>query len=398
MALLHLDDPRQRIPAGTFSLWALGFRPFYLLAALFAALAVPVWVAVLGGLVKLPLPGLWWHAHEMLFGFVVAVVVGFLFTAGRNWTGLPTPSGKPLAALALIWLCGRIAMAFEGGLIAALIDVLFLPAAATALGRVLLRGRSQRNYFLPVLLMVMAGSNLAFHLARLQFIAVDPVTTLHLMLSLVVMLETIIGGRVIPSFTASALRGTPGFRQWQRPWLNHAAIASSAIALLLWSLNAPEFVGAPVAALAALLQLARTLGWNPAATRHTPLLWILHAGHLWIAVGLALIAAGGVASLPPSAPVHALAIGATGSLILGMITRTALGHTGRILEVSRFEVTAYGLIQMAAATRVLTLLALPLAAAAGIQIAATAWTLAFLLYLWRYTPWLIRSRADGQPG
>ena len=398
MALLRLDDPRQRIPPGTFALWALGFRPFYLLAAMFSALAIPVWVAVLAGFVKLPMLGLWWHAHEMLFGFVVAVIVGFLFTAGRNWTGLPTPTGRPLAALALIWLCGRIAMAFEGGLIAACIDVLFLPAVAVTLGRVLLRAKSHRNYFLPVLLFVMAGTNLSFHLAHLELISLGPMTALHFMLSLVVMLETIIGGRVIPSFTASALRATPGFRQWQQPWLNHAAIASTGVALLLWSVSAPESISAPVAALAALLQLTRTLGWNSGATLRIPLLWILHAGHLWIPVGLTLIAVSGVASLPSSAAVHAFAIGATSSLILGMITRTALGHTGRMLETSRFENTAYGLIQCAAVFRVVTLAVLPVAALAGIHIAATAWTLAFLLYLWRYTPWLIRSRADGQAG
>ena len=398
MALVTLDDPRQRIPPDSFALWALGFRPFYLLAALFAALAIPLWLTVLAGLVTLPLPGVWWHAHEMLFGFIVAVVVGFLFTAGRNWTGLATPTGKPLAALALLWLGGRLAMAFAGGPLAAAIDLLFLPAAAAALGRVLLRARSRRNYFLPVLLGVMAAANLAFHLARLQLLALDPLAALHFMLGLAVMLQTIIGGRVIPSFTASARRGMPGFRQWQRPWLNHSAIAATGMALLLWSLEVPAAITAPVAGLAALLQLARSLGWNPAATRRTPLLWILHAGHLWIAVGLALIAVSGPAALPASAAVHALAIGASGSLILGMITRTALGHTGRMLATGAAEATAYALIQVAAASRVLTLVWLPVAATAGIHAAATAWTLAFLLYLWRYAPWLIRARIDGQAG
>jgi len=398
MAFVTLDDPRKRIPLGTFSLWVLGFRPFYLLAATFAALAVPVWVAVLAGVVSLPMPGLLWHAHEMLFGFVAAVIVGFLFTAGRNWTGLPTPAGVPLAALALIWLGGRIAMAFDGGVAAAVIDLIFLPLAAIALGRVLLRAGSVRNYFLPLLLMVMATANLAFHLGRLGAIALNPIAALHFMLSLVIVLETTIGGRVIPSFTANGLRSVSGLRQWQHPWLNTAAIASTAVALLLWSIEAPAVIGAPVAALAALLQLLRTLGWNPGATLRVPLLWILHAGHLWIPLGLTLIAISDITALPPSAPVHALAIGATGSLIIGMITRTALGHTGRKLETGGVEAATYGLIQCAAVARVVTLVAWPLAALAGIHIAATAWSLAFLLYLWRYAPWLVYSRADGQPG
>ena len=149
--------------------------------------------------------------------------------------------------------------------------------------------------------------------------------------------------------------------------------------------------------------LARTVGWNLLATRRTPLLWILHAGHLWIPAGLALIAASSGFGIPVSAAVHALTIGATGSLILGMITRTALGHTGRTLSVGAVEVAAYLLIQCAAATRVLTLVAMPVVAMpvvalVGIHIAATAWSIAFLLYLWRYAPWLLQSRADGQPG
>ena len=398
MALLHLDDPRQRIPTGSFALWELGFRPFYLLAALFAALAIPVWVVVLAGKIALPMPGLWWHAHEMLFGFVVAVVTGFLFTAGRNWTGVPTPTGKPLAALALLWLCGRLAMAFGGGLLAVIVDALFLPAVAIALGRVLMKAGNRRNYFLPVMLMVMAMTNLSFHLGRMEVLSIDPMTALHLMLSLVVMLETIIGGRVIPSFTASALRGTKGFKQWQRPWLNASAIAATGIALLLWSINAPASVLGPVAVIAATLQFARTLGWNLPAARSLPLVWILHAGHLWIATGLTLVAASQWLALPASAAVHAFAIGATGSLIFGMMTRTALGHTGRMLEISRVELLAYSLIQVAALARVLTLIALPAAALAGIHLAATAWSVACVLYLWRYTPWLLRARADGQPG
>lgn len=396
MAVIPLGEPTVRRPGPPhFALWALGFRPFYLLAAAFAALGVPLWVMVWSGGLALPLPGMEWHAHEMLFGFVAAVVVGFLYTAGRNWTGLPTPSGMALAGLAALWLAGRLAMALSASPWAAAIDLAFLPVAAVPLARVLWKAGSRRNYFVILILGLLATANLGFHLLRHGVLAGDPLTALHTALGLVVVLETVIGGRVIPSFTASALRGV---KQWQHAWLDRAAIGVGAVALGLFAL-APHGSAAPLMALAAaVLHLARWAGWNPWATRQVPLLWSLHAAYAWIPLGLALIAATEWELLPRSAGIHALAIGATGGLIIGMITRTALGHTGRPLQAGRSETLAYLGVQFAAVARVLTLAAIPVASTAGVHLAATCWSLAFLLYLWRYLPWLMRSRIDGQPG
>lgn len=395
MALISLGEPARRPPPGGFALWALGFRPFYLLAAAFAAVAMLAWLFVLTGRLAMPMAGVWWHAHEMLFGFAAAVIVGFLFTAGRNWTGLDTPTGLPLAALALLWLLGRLGMAFGGGTVTALVDSAFLPAAAAAVARVLWRAGSRRNYFVVGILGVLSLANIAFHLARLGSLAIDPLAALHFALGVIVLLETVIGGRVIPSFTASALKGV---RQWQsQPW-NYASVAATGLALLAWVAFGDGPWAAAAALLAALLQTVRALGWNPWATRRVPLLWILHVSHFWIPVGLLLLAATALGWLPRSAAVHALTIGATGGLIIGMITRTALGHTGRLLVAGRLETTAYALVQLAALARVLTVAAIPAAATAGTHIAATLWALAFLLYLWRYLPWLIRPRVDGQPG
>jgi uncharacterized protein involved in response to NO len=396
MALIPLADPVRR-PAnqGGFALWELGFRPFYPLAAAFAAIGILAWVFVLTGAVTMPMAGIWWHAHEMLFGFAAAVIVGFLFTAGRNWTGLATPTGVPLALLALLWLCGRLGMAFDGGIGTALVDAAFVPAAATALARVLWKAGSRRNYFVVGILGLLSLANIAFHLARLGALAIDPLTALHFALGLIIMLETTIAGRVVPSFTASALKGV---RQWQsQPW-SYATIAATGIALLCWVVLPDARWPAALSLLAAALQLPRCIGWNPWATRRAPLLWSLHVAHLWIPVGLALLAAAQWGWLPRSAGVHALTIGATGGLIIGMITRTALGHTGRMIIVGRIEIAAYALVQVAAVARVLTVAAIPAAATVGIHLAATAWALAFLLYLWRYLPWLLRPRIDGQPG
>lgn len=382
-------------PGPRFALLALGFRPFYLLAAAFAATAIPLWVLVLAGKLTPPLPAIWWHAHEMLFGFAAAVIVGFLFTAGRNWTGLATPTGAGLAALALLWLAGRVMMILGGGAWAAAVDWLFLPIAAAALARVLWRARSRRNYFIVAILAALSLGNLAFHLGRLAILPLDPLTALHFALAVIVLLETIIAGRVVPSFTASAIRGVA---QWQRAWLDRSAIAATAAALLSWVFLAAGPWTALLCVAAALLQLVRAAGWNPWAARRTPLLWILHVSHLWLPVGLALLAAAQWGGVSPSAGVHAFAIGATGGLIIGMITRTALGHTGRRLVAGRNETAAYLLVQLASSIRVLTLAALPSAAMLGVHIAATLWTMAFLLYLWRYLPFLLRPRADGQPG
>ncbi len=395
MALIPLQEPTKKSPPpGGFALFALGFRPLYLLAAFFAALAIPLWAAVYAGALTMPIPGMLWHAHEMLFGFTAAVIIGFLFTAGQNWTGLPTPKGGLLAFLAFLWLIGRLAMALGSGLWVAIADLAFLPVATALLLRVLIKSGNWRNYFVGALPGLLALANLVFHLALADAISLDPLTPLHCALALIVVLETVIAGRVVPMFTFNGLRGV---RQWRNARLDWAALALTAAALLSWAVGAPAWTGV-LALLAAVLQLVRVCGWNPWATRAVPLLWILHISYLWIPVGLALLAAAQWGLLPPSAGIHALTIGATGGLIIGMITRTALGHTGRMLVAGRIETTAYVLVQLAAFVRVLTVTVIPVAAAGGIHFAAAAWSAGFVLYLWRYTPFLLRARADGREG
>ena len=396
MALIPLEEPTtKRIPPHTFALWALAFRPFYLLAAAFAAVAVPVWALVFSGVFDTPIPGMWWHAHEMLFGFAAAVIVSFLLTAGRNWTGLDTPAGGSLMFLVVLWLAGRIGMAFFSyGAVVAAIDIAFLPVAAAMLLRVLIKAKSKRNYFVGVLPGLLGFANLIFHLAVLGLLEIDPLIATHLALGLVVVLESVIGGRVIPMFTFNAIRG---LKQWRDARLDWAAVLATAAALLLWSCD----VGGAAAVLsfaAAALQLARLWGWNPWATRGTPLLWVLHLSYLWIPLGLLLLGLTQLGVLPRTAGIHALAIGATGGLIIGMITRTALGPTGRMLVAGRAEAVAYVLVHLAVLARVLTIVFIPAGAVGGIHAAATLWSLAFIVYLWRYTPYLLRARVDGRPG
>lgn len=379
----------------------LGFRPFYVGAAAFALLSIPLWVAVYLGQwnLAMALPPLLWHAHEMLFGFAVAVILGFLLTAVKAWTGLGTPRGAALGALAVLWLAGRVAAVAGPYTLFAVLDLALLPLVAAVLTRLLLRARNRRNLPLAAMLMLLALANGVFHLSLVGVLDVSPLAPLYAALALIVMIECVIAGRVIPAFTMSA---TPGLKLQVRAPVERAALALTALALLLWVFAPPEagwnMFGGFTLVLAALAQVGRLLQWQPAITRHRPILWILHLSYAWIPLGLALLAAARFGALSMSAGVHALAIGATGGLIIGMMTRTARGHTGRALQVSRAEIAAYVLVMLAAAIRVLLPLAMPSWLPLALVLSASGWATAFAIYLFIYTPWLLKTRFDGKDG
>ncbi|MBE7417605.1 MAG: NnrS family protein [Ideonella sp.] len=375
----------------------LGFRPFYLGATAFAALAVPVWVAMFLGWVdlRLTVSPLLWHAHEMLFGFAAAVVVGFLLTAGKAWTGLPTPRGPWLGALAVLWLAARLSALVAPYPVYAALDVALIPLVAVVLVDVLVRARSWRNLPLAAIVLLLTLANASFHLAVIGTIDVAPLRPLFAALALIVMIECVIAGRVIPAFTVNA---TPGLRLRLRRPLEAATLALSALALAAWVFVPPGPLGAATFAAAALAQLLRQLQWRPWVTRGRPILWILHAAYVWIPIGFALLATAQLALLAESAGVHALAVGATSALIIGMVTRTARGHTGRPLQVSRLEVLAYVLVLTAAAVRVGVPLVAPQHLAASLIGAAVAWSTAFGIYIFVFAPWLVSTRLDGKDG
>jgi uncharacterized protein involved in response to NO len=375
----------------------LGFRPFYLLAALFAALAIPLWAAMVLGHVSIGLavPPLLWHAHEMLYGFAAAVVIGFLMTAGKAWTGLPTPRGPALGALALLWIAARLAALGAPYAVYALLDVALLPLVAGIFARLLLRAGNRRNLPLAGVLVGLAAANIVFHLAVLGIIDVPAARALYAALALIVVIECVIAGRVIPAFTASA---TPGLVITAQPRLGAAALSTTAAALALWVFAAPALLTAAFLIAAAALQVLRQWHWRPFVTRTRPILWILHLSHAWLPVGFILLACAELGRVPVSAGVHALAVGATGGLIIGMLTRTARGHTGRPLQVSRWEVAAYVLVFGAAVCRVFMPLVAPQGFLHFVAGAAAAWSAAFLIYLFIYTPWLTSTRLDGNDG
>lgn len=390
------DGQIQPPPVPCAPLWRLGFRPFYLLAAAFALLGIPLWLASYQGWITAPRHvDVYWHAHEMVFGFALAVISGFLYTAGRNWTGLWTPRGHKLALIAGLWLLGRLAMLLAEPKIAAVIDLAFLPVVAWPLYQVLVRAQNKRNLMLLVILALLWIADLMYHGSRLGWLAASPLLAIEAAILLIVMLESVIGGRVIPPFTTNAI-GQP--RATSDPRLDQGVIASTALTLLVWVLPLPGWLVLITASVAAILHLLRLSGWQ---TRHVvrhPLLWILHLSYAWIPVGLVLLGLSAVGFVTTSAAFHALAVGSMAGLIVGMITRTVLGHTGRPLAAGMAETMMYSLILLAAIARVLAAVVSADLYQAFLILSMLCWTATFAVYLAVYGPYLVKARIDGMEG
>ncbi len=395
----QIPQPIQQASDGlkTRPLLRLGFRPFYLLAAIYAAFSIPLWIAQLAGLLpgSAALPGTLWHAHEMLFGFALAVITGFLFTAGKNWTGQPTPTGWQLGAISLLWIAARALNFFGPAELAAFADLSFVLLVMAALARAILRSKNYRNLFVLIVLGALLMATAVVHFALPGWVSIAPSSAVHFGAFVVAMLASVMGGRVIPSFTANAL---PGVRQFLNPQLDLWAIAVSGCGFLLFLGQGDPRLTAAVCICAFILQSIRLAGWNPWATRRTPLLWILHLSYAWIPISLALIAASNFGLAPVAAAIHALTIGALGGLMIGMMTRTALGHTARPLTAGPIEVAAFILVPLAAVMRIAPLLFVTLPYLPFMSIAALCWSMAFVLYLVKYLPILTRARLDGRDG
>jgi uncharacterized protein involved in response to NO len=381
-----------------------GFRPFFLGAALWSALALCLWLGSLVGHVALPtaFDALTWHGHEMIFGFAVAAVSGFLLTAIPNWTGRLPLQGGPLAVLALTWLAGRAAVtvsAWIGAPLAAAVDLAFLILLLMAVLREVAAGRNWRNLPMPMALGLLIAANLLVHLEALD-VAETAALGLRLAMSVLLMLIALVGGRIIPSFTRNwlAKRGvTPlpaGFGA-----VDKVALVAGAVGLAGWVAAAePSITGAAliVAGLAAALRLARWRGYRTAAE---PLVWVLHAGHGWLALGLFLLGLSHLwAAVPSAAALHALTAGAIGTMILAVMTRATRGHTGRALAAGLGTTSIYLLVTAAAALRVAAAVAtglyLPLLIASG-----AAWVGAFLLFMALYgMPLLTPRLKTSEPG
>ena len=387
--------------ARTVPLLTVGFRPFYLLAAAFAAMALPVRHFAPADL--LPgepwLSGPVWHAHEMIFGFAAAVLTGFLLTAARTWTGLPTLAGWRLAALAGLWVAGRALVATGPALPAMVVDCLFLPCVAFAVALPVARVRNHRNLPVAAVPALLGVANVLFHLDHAGLIALARANGGALLaLDLFALLIALMAGRVIPAFTANAV---PAAQPKRNPCVEIAAFASLGVLLVAGPLD-PWLPGGPwlaaVAAAGALAHLMRLWLWDARQTLKEPLLWVLPLSYAWLPAALVLRALWlADAGVPAAAAFHALGAGAMGGLMLGMMTRSALGHTGRPLAARGAELAAYVLVHLGAALRVFG----PLAGAAvephALAASALLWSGAFALFLAAYWPILTRPRIDESP-
>ncbi|MGH8129122.1 MAG: NnrS family protein [Gammaproteobacteria bacterium] len=372
---------------------ALGFRPFFLLAGLFAVVAMLLWGFVLAG--HGPALGPLWHGHEMLFGYAGAVIAGFVLTAAANWTKRPTLVRSSLAAIALVWVAARIVVALPAapdGLKAALCAGFFV-FLAVGVGRPIIAAGSRRNYGIIAVLCVFAALELLYWFAPgLRMRVLDAA------LLFILIMVALIGGRVIPAFTRNS---TPGLRvRSSGLWRDRVAMASLvALGILALIPQTPRPLFAAVAALGALAHALRMLGWGGEKTVGRPILWVLQAAYFCLPAGLALWAAQDFgAPIPFWVPLHVLAVGALGLMTLGMMTRVSLGHTGRLIVASKSTTLAYVLLVAAVVVRAVG----PFLGAASWQtfmlIAVGLWTLAFAIFVLTYTRILISPRADGKPG
>lgn len=379
-------------------LFSYGFRPFFLGASVWAAFSVTIWItsltlghADIGGR-----SGLDWHMDEMMFGFLPAVFAGFLLTAVPNWTGRRPVLGPPLAALFALWVAGRGANLASSALgpVAGILDIAFLFALAALIWREIVSAGNRRN--LPVCLMVtgLAIAHLAYHL-RDTFPLIEDIPQ-RAALSLVAGMIALIGGRIVPSFTRNwlAAQGRPTRASAASASLDRIGLAVLGVALAAWVI-APDVVWTGAAlCVAGGFTLARLSRWNGLSTLREPLVWILHAGYAWLGIALALIGLSIVASglVPRSAGIHALTTGAAGVMVLAVMSRASLGHTGRALTANRITSAIYGLINLAALVRT----ASPFMGDAYIPLliaSAIVWVLAFGGFAAAYGPLLCSPRA-----
>lgn len=372
----------------------LGFRPLYLAGTSWALLAVLIWIFAPQVLVG-PLAGLAWHAHEMLWGFVATIAVGFLLTAGANWTGITPLAGAPLGGLLALWATARVgylvpAPAAFG--VAVLAETLFYVIAAAAMGRSVWKSRNKRNYAVPPMMLALAVAN-GLYLAALDDWPLA-LRGYHAGLLVMALIALLVARRVIPFF---AMRGVNGLELPMHERSGQWQLGATALAVLA-TLAGIGWLQAAALALTGAIALWQLVQWQPLAVRKRPILWILYAGYFGLALGLLATAAQSAGiEMRAALPVHLIAMAGFSMLIIGMVTRTALGHLGRGLVLDRSMVVSYWLVAAAVVLRLCALAPHDFSDRL-LQAAALSWAAAFATYLWRFVPWLIRSRPDRPPG
>ncbi len=379
--------------------WSLGFRPFFLATGLWAPAALAVWIGlfVTGETLPSRFDPLTWHLHAMLFGFTLAAMAGFLLTAIPNWTGRRPVRGGLLVALVTLWLAGRAACLVSEFMplwLAASLDLAFPVALAAVAAWEIVAARNWRNVMIPVPVALLGVADLLIYLDLAGW-AVPAGFGWRLALVMIVILISVIGGRIIPAFTRNWLvgrgvRALPGASGWP----DRLALATLHAGLMLWAVSPAWQAVGPLLVLAAACNLWRLGRWRGLATTAEPLLAILHLGYFWLAIGTGLLGASLLVDrIPETAAIHALTAGAIGTMILAVMTRVARGHTGRPLKADHATTASYALITVAAAARVTA--AFWSGASIGLlELSSVLWVAAFGLFVWIYGPMLWGPRVE----
>ncbi|MEP5763344.1 MAG: NnrS family protein [Halieaceae bacterium] len=387
---MNMEETAPSVPKSP--LWRMPFRPLFPAAAAFGSLAILAWLLQFQGVLGLGKVGLLWHMHEMIVGFAATVVVGFVLTAAQTWTGVPTIRGAGLQCLALLWLLARLGWVLPvcPDWLAAGIDVLFFLLAAWTVGRMTWLARNWRNvFFAPVFLLFAAFSG-AYALVLERGDTTQAGFLLNGALFLIIHIVLVVGGRVIPFFSDRGLQRAPTVRY---ALLEYLSLLASALFLLLLVLEVSPVYLRVTAGLVALANLLRWLSWKPWQSLGVPLLWSLHIAYACVIAGFALWAL----DLPRSAAIHLLALGGFGLMILAMISRVSLGHTGRPLQLPAGFALAYILMIVAILSRVAASL-MPEYYFALLWLAALGWMGAYSMFLYFYLPMLASARPDGGMG
>lgn len=383
-----------------YPLFALGFRAFFALAGLFALVLITLWTSIFDNTLVTDnyFPNSYWHAHEMLLGYSIAVIAGFLLTAVKNWTGIQTIEGTKLLGLCLLWIYGRVVPFYSELLpdpLIALIDFAFLPTLAFFVAQPIIKSGNVRNLFFIGLLLLLAIGNGLIHAEILGYSENSANLGLDMVVAIIIMMILIIAGRVFPFFTERGLKGVMSIRN---PTLDIASIASSIAVFLLLILDVNGVFLAVTAVVAVIANCLRVAGWYVPRIWYVPLLWVLYLGYAWIILGFALVALAAFTIIPTTIAIHAFTVGGIGVLTLGMMARVSLGHTGRAMKASNAIAIAFVLINVAALFRVMMPALFPAWYGTFLLVSTYSWLAAFSLFVFVYIPVLGSARIDGQPG
>jgi len=400
--MLQITDnaKEQRI----FPLFRLAFRPFFLGAALFSIIAMGLWAASLSGLISFTPYGnvVWWHAHEMIFGFSFAVIIGFLLTAIQNWTGIPSIRSWRLGLLFASWAISRIVLMFNfpASYVILALDISAPLLAAFFLWQNVAAAKQWKNFFFAPILLLFAVANSISHISVIEQLPALGSDAFALLIMLVTLVMSIIGGRVIPFFTA---KGTGSEKVAPIAFIEWLSLASLWLYIVLAVFNAfytlPAVLLSSILFIAGIANLIRFIRWKPWITFKVPLLWSLHCAYLFIPMGLIAYSMANMFSPADSTNVlHLITVGAMGNLIIAMMARVSLGHTGRMLAPKPIMSVAFLCLVLAAPVRAILVIAAPQLALISFQLSASLWIIGYGIFVLCYAKMLCTARVDGHPG